>query len=164
MAYRSDTQIVEELLPPQLMMTILTRGVHPDEQDDDFHEIQNLLIASGSYTLRGTTRQQREKLVARAGRVYAKLADEYAQTGSLVGKFGLVCFYFFDQMIDEGIFVLPDDHVFRIAMEKLTPHFAQYAEIEKVDTSAQKQAARMLGSLQAQGYYAKVRFKFSQEG
>ena len=98
----------------------------------------------------------REKIWRRSERAYKDAAAGWTGEGVAVGKFGLVVFYWLRALVDAGHLIMEDDSPFQQAMEILLPCLEPYANVQGIDSSAQKQAPKFHRKLQELGYYRDV--------
>lgn len=155
MTYRSDRQIVQELLPVRLFAVVIAEGIN-DPNGDDARELLALLKQAQEEALAGLAPSKADAIVRRAKRAVDVAKKPFVDANAAVAKFGLVVFYLLDFLRQGGAFGLVDDSPLDTAVSAiLAPEgtITEFANIEKIDASAKKQARRMLAELQADGYF-----------
>ena len=153
--YVSDRQMVEEVLPAQLMLSVVLNGAS-DPQEPDTQRCILLLRAAEYDPVLHLDEKKREKILRRAERTYHESARAWSGEGQSVGKFGLIVYYWLRAMMDAGFISFPEEGPFQQAMDLLLPALEPHAEIEAVDRSAQKQSRKFHAVLQGLGYYQGV--------
>jgi len=95
----------------------------------------------------GLSKDKGRKLNRRAVKILAAIVEPFQTAEANVAKFGLSWFYVVRQLIDEGRLTIVDGS----ALDKFCEHMlsddgtlVEFANIEKVDASAVKQAKRMI--------------------
>lgn len=158
MNYRSDRQIVQELLPVRLFAVVIAEGI--DKPDgDDARTLLSWLRQAQDEILAGLEPKKSEALLRRVRRAVEVAKKPFVEANAAVAKFGLCVFYLLDCLRRNGVFGLVDDSSLDKAITAiLAPEgtVTEFANIPKVDASAQKQARHMLHSLQAEGYFRGV--------
>lgn len=156
MVYVSDRRMVEEILPCNLMISVVLNGADPDEQEAlDCIELLRQSAAGSVSHLHDV--KSRQKIFDRAERAYWTAARPWSGEGQSVGKFGLIVYYWLRAMLDSGNMSFPEDGPFQSAMDLLLPGLAPHAEIAALDASAQKQSRKFHERLQSMGYYRDAR-------
>lgn len=151
MAYVSDRQIVEGIIPCNLMISVVLNGADPDQEAIDCIDL--LRQAANEHVAHIHIQKERDKIHRRAERAYQDAARPWSGEGHSVGKFGLIVYYWLRAMLDTGNIDLGETGPFQEAMELLLPGLAPHAEIEALDASAQKQSRKFHERLQSLGYY-----------
>ncbi|WPE19889.1 hypothetical protein [Shinella zoogloeoides] len=158
MQYRSDRQIVESLLPVRLWATVIAEGIdQPDSEDA--RTLLTCLAHAQEEVVAGLSPRKAEAIVRRARRAVEIAKEPFVEAKAAVAKFGLCVFYFLDCLRKNGAFGLVDGSPLDSAVTAiLAPEgtLTEFANIPKVDASAQKQARHMLTALQREGYFAQV--------
>lgn len=158
MNYRSDRQIVESLLPVRLWAVVIAEGI--DKPDgEDAQTLLSWLALAQQEIVAALPPKKAEAIVRRALRMVAAAKEPFVEANAAVAKFGLCVFYLLDCLRRNGRFGLDEES----ALDKATTAIlapegtvTEYANIEKVDASAQKQARHMLQTFQAEGYFKGV--------
>lgn len=151
MAYVSDRQLVEEVLPSHLMLSVVINGAQPD--DPEAQATIAKLTEAAEAPLEGLPDAKRRKILLRSQRAYHAGARPYSGEGHIVAKFGLIVFYWLEAMIEDGHYVIPEDSPFMQAMDSILPGLAEWAEIAAMEASAKKQARKFHELLQAEGLF-----------
>ena len=155
MTYRSDRQIIEELLPVRLFAVVIAEGMeNPD--GNDAHTLLTWLRQAQEEVLARAEPGKAKALVRRSNRAIAVAKKPFVEANAAVAKFGLCVFYLLDCLRSGGAFGVVDGSAFDLASSAiLAPDgtVTELANIEKVDASAKKQARKMLADLQAEGYF-----------
>lgn len=154
MAYVSDRQRVEEVLPVHCMMGVVMHGA--EENDPVTKQCLEFLRIAANDAVEDLDKKDREKIWRRSQRAYEDAIKTYSAEGQSVAKFGLIVFYWLRAMLDGGWIQLPEDGAFQKAMDLLLPGLDPHANISELDRSAQKQAPKFHARLQALGYYRMV--------
>jgi hypothetical protein len=150
--YRSDRQITEATLPSSFFWSVMVNGVaDPDAPHNA--AIIALLDEAMEAELVGLTSEQRGKILRRSRRIYQEAVTEFERQQIEAGKFGLVVFYLFQMLRDQGLFRLAEGGPLDRALEEILPAVAEWTAVAAVDASAQKQARRLLKLLQGEGYF-----------
>lgn len=152
MAFRTDRQIIEAMLPSDFFWAVIVDGV-ADIENPANRQVVAWLDAATMAELEGLTPERRGKLIRRARRIFAEALAEFRRQGMEAGKFGLIAYYLFAALRDAGLFHLVDGSALDLALEAILPAVTEWADIPEVDASAQKQARRLLKVLQGEGYY-----------
>lgn len=154
MAYISDTQRVEQILPAQFMLSVVLNGAV--EPDPETIRCMTLLRKAEREPILLLPVAKQNSLLRRGENAYVDASAAYSGDGRSVGKFGLVAYYWMRALVDSGYLYWPDDSPFQEAMELLLPCLVPHAEIEAIDRSAQRQAPKLHRALQKLGYYQRV--------
>jgi hypothetical protein len=155
MTYRSDRQITQELLPVHLFATVIREGID-DPNGEDARQLMAWLSDAQEAVLDGVAPAKGTSLARRARRAVELVKKPFVQAEAPVAKFGLTVFYLLDCLRRNGVFGLVDGTPLdKTADALLSPDgtLTEFANIEKVDESAQKQARKMLETLQGDGYF-----------
>ncbi len=158
MTYRSDRQITQELLPVHLFAAVIREGID-DPNGDDARQLMAWLGQSQEEIVAGIIDKKATALVRRARAAVELVKKPFVEAQAPVAKFGLCVFYLLDCLRQNGVFGMVDgSSLDKTAEALLSPEgtLTEFANIEKVDVSAQKQARHMLQALQADGYFRGV--------
>ncbi|NEI71030.1 hypothetical protein GR212_15735 [Rhizobium lusitanum] len=158
MSYRSDRQIVQELLPVRLFAVVIAEGIDkPDSQDA--RTLILWLRQAQDEILNGLDPRKAAAILRRVLRAVDMAKKPFVEANAAVAKFGLCVFYLLDCLRQNGAFGLVDESALdNVVSAVLAPDgtVTDYANIPKVDASAQKQARKMLEAFQAEGYFRGV--------
>ena len=158
MTYRSDRRIVQELLPVRLFAIVIAEGI--DQPDgDDARQLLTWLRQAQDEILADVEPKKADALLRRVKRAVEVAKQPFVEANAAVAKFGLCIFYLLDCLRRNGLFGVVDDSSLDKAIAAiLAPEgtVTEFANIPKVDSSAQKQARKMLEGMQAEGYFAGV--------
>lgn len=155
MTYRSDRQVAEDLLPVLLFHSVVYYGIN-DPESDEAKTLFRLFEEAQAEALAGLSPKKAASLLRRAYRMHEDLINPYKAAETAVAKFALVVYYVLDKIRENGLLNLVEGSPFDEAVTALlSPEgtITQFANINKIDISAQKQARKMLASLQANGFY-----------
>lgn len=158
MAYRSDRSIVQDLLPVLLFTSVILHGTE-HEQEGDAKETLKLLNSARVDILDALDDKKRKSLLARCKRLHDDIINPYIEQQIHVAKFGLIVFYVFSRIRDAGELQIDEGSNLDQAMDSiLSPEgtITAFANTEKVDESAQKQAAKVFALIRNEGYYGRV--------
>lgn len=158
MNYRSDRTIIEQLLPVRLFSVVIAEGIDQPDGDDAI-TLLSWLAQAQEDVLIGVEPRKAESLVRRSRRAVEIAKKPFVDSGAAVAKFGLCIFYLLDCLRQNGSFGLVDDSPLDNAVTAiLSPEgtVTEFANIPKVDASAQKAARKMLEALQGEGYFRGV--------
>jgi hypothetical protein len=158
MTYRSDRQVVEALLPVRLWAIVIAEGI--DKPDgDDARTLLSWLAQAQEEIVSGLQPGKAEAVTRRARRAVDLAKLPFVEANAAVAKFGLCVFYLLECLQRNGMFGIADES----ALDKATTAIlapegtvTEFANIEKVDASAQKQARKMLETFQGEGYFRGV--------
>lgn len=152
MSYLSDRQRTEIALPAHVMMGVLFAGV--EDQDAEFEQCVRLLKTAACEPVDDLDDRKARKIQERVRRLHHDVVRPYSTEGADVGKFGLVVFFWIKAMVETGYLAFADGSAIDEALKLYIGAIEHKAEQPRVVASAQKQARKMIGRLQAQGYYA----------
>ena len=153
MSYRSATQRVEAHLFPMLLLSVMTAGVSDEDKATPEYQSAYSSLQTAQYeAISDLPKKDGEKIVRRSIKVCVGILKphEDAQTG--VAKVALIVYNMMRTLIEADYFLLPDGPM-RDGVEFVMSACEHAAEIEPVMRSAEKQAAKLLRSLQATGYF-----------
>lgn len=152
MTYLSDRQRTELALPAHVMMGVLFAGV--DKPDTDFENCVSLLKTAACEPVGDLDDRKARKIQERVRRLHHDVVRPYSADGADVAKFGLIVFFWIKAMVETGYLAFADGSAIDQALRLYVGAIEHKAEEPKIVASAQKQARKMIGRLQAQGYYA----------
>lgn len=158
MTYRSDRQIVEELLPVRLFAVVILEGIDQPE-GEDARLLLSWLRNAQEELLAGLSPKKADALIRRTRRAVEVAKRPFVEANAAVAKFGLSIFYLLDCLRRNGVFTMVDDSGLDKAVSAiLAPEgtVTELANKPKVDASAQKNGRHMLQAMQAEGYFRGV--------
>jgi len=153
--YRSDRHIVEALLPVRFLASVVHYGV-ADPNADDAKQLIAWLKAAEAEIVAGRTDGEAVKLARRSWSAYDHAMAPYLKEEASCAKFGLIVFYLLALLEEQGVYLFTPRSPFDQAQQALygpEGTIVELANIDAVDVSAQKQARRLLRSLQDMGYF-----------
>lgn len=155
MTYRSDRQIVEQLLPIRLFGSVITHGID-DPEGETAKEILTLLRSAEDEVLTGVAQKKANALLRRSWRLNDKVLAPFRAEKAAVAKFGLIVFYVLDNVRRHGKLVFTeggplDSAISAILSEEGT--VSEYANVKGIDESAQKRARKVFAQIQAEGLF-----------
>lgn len=155
MAYMSDRNRIEVLLPPQLMIAVLTAGVE-DQEDEVFKRCYRNLQLASVEPLLGLMPKEQQKLGKRCVKLHLEITAPYRGENEEVAKVGLINFYVIKAIVDSGYLNYEEGSPLDLGIQDFITGIEPHAQIERKDRSAQKQARKVLAHLQRLGYYPGV--------
>ena len=158
MTYRSDRHITESLIPVRLFWSILWHGLD-DRQSEDGKALLALIGQAERDAVSGLDSKRSEKLIRRSLRINACLVKPFQEAQAHVAKFGLVAYYTLRRLVEAGAVHIADGSALDQVSEALLSDegtLVEFANIDRVDASAKKQARRMLAALQEEGLFKGV--------
>lgn len=159
----TDRQRVELMLAPIVLLDVVLNGISEPDGEEAM-ETRRLLRAAIEEVVADLREPQRSKIIRRSRRVYGDAVEPYRREGMEVAKLGLVAFYWLQNLVAQGYFVLAEDSLLQRALDRLLPALEPAANIPALDASAQRQAIRFLRGLQCAGYFAGVDFNDETAG
>lgn len=153
--YRSDRHIVEALLPVRFLASVVHFGV-ADPKADDAQQLLSWLKAAEGEIVAGRPDKEAFKLVRRSWSAYDHAMAPYLKEEASCAKFGLIVFYLLALLEEQGVYLFTSGGPFDQAQQAFygpEGTIVELANIDAVDVSAQKQARRLLRSLQDMGYF-----------
>lgn len=155
MTYRSDREITESLIPSLLFRSVVHYG-HNEPDSAEAKQLIAWLEEAMVEELQGLMPKKADALLRRAYRMHEEIIAPFREAETAVAKFGLISYYLLDKLRENGLFQVIDGTPLDKAFTALLNEdgtLVEYANITKIDQSAQKQARHMLASLQAHGFY-----------
>lgn len=155
MTYVSDRQLAESLIPVRFFWDILWHGLS-DRESDDSVVLLGLVRRAEREALTGIDEKRAAKILRRARRVNEAVVKPFMEAETHVAKFGLVTYYVLRRLVDAGRLVIADESALDVVQTALlSPEgtLSEFANIEKIDASAQKQARKVFATLQAEGLF-----------
>ena len=156
MAYRSDREIVQDLVPIMLFYSVVWYG-HQDKDGADGKQLLAWLKEAEKQVVTSVVPKKLGGIMRRALRVHEEVIAPFVEARAAVAKYGLVVFYVLDRLRQNGLFQVVDGSAFDQAISALLHEdgtLVEFANISKIDASAQKQARKVLAVLQANGLFA----------
>jgi len=140
MTYRTDKLITLDLLTIHAFRLLVVDGMETPDSS-------LLALLDEARADMGLSEDKGRKLNRRAVKILATIVEPFQTAEANVAKFGLSWFYVVRQLIDEGRMTIVDGS----ALDRFCEHMlsvdgtlVEFANIEKVDASAVKQARRMI--------------------
>ncbi len=158
MTYHSDRQLTEALIPVRFFGDILWHGL-ADREADDAVVLLSLVNRAERDALAGVDERRAAKIIRRSWRVNEAVVKPFKDAETHVAKYGLVTYYVLRRLVDAGRLVIADDSALDIIQTALlSPEgtLSEFANIEKIDASAQKQARKVFATLQTEGLFQGV--------
>ena len=151
--YRSATQRVEAHLFPMLLLSVLIAGVSDaDKETPEYKAAVSALLQAQDEAVSDLPAKERAKIIRRSGRLSIEVLTPYEKAETNAAKVALIVYHMMRTLIEADYFILPDGPM-RDGVEFVMSACEHAAEIEPVMRSAEKQAAKLLRSLQAAGYF-----------
>lgn len=154
MAYLSDRMRVEICLPAHVMMSVVMAGA--SHRDKDFTNCVEWLAMASADGLRDLDEKRQAKLIARIRRVHHEISDPYTEEGGEVSRFGLIAFYWIKALVESDYLVFAEGSSIDKAMQIYMGALEHRASIPSANYAAMKQAVKLIGQLQAMGFYQDV--------
>jgi len=155
-SYRSATQRVEAHLFPMLLLSILIAGVSDaDKETPEYKAAVSALLAAQDEAVSDLPEKERSKIIRRSGRLSIEVLTPFEEAETNTAKVALIVYHVLRELIEADYFVLGDGPM-RDGVEFVMSACEYAAEIEPVMRSAEKQAAKLLRSLQATGYFGGI--------
>ena len=154
MTYRSDRDITQDLMPVRLFSSVIGYGA--DREDDGIKQLISTFRQAESDIVGGLPEKKKHSIIRRSWRIHDDLIKPYHDAQIAVAKFGLIVFYVLDKLREQRLFHLVDGSPLDVAISAILHEdgtIVQFANIKKIDESAQKQARRMLAQLQDNDLY-----------
>lgn len=155
MTYRSDRSIAEQLLPVRLVAAVLWFGLD-DRESEDAKVLLGLIRQAENEILDGIDIKRAQKLLRRVWRISDAVLKPFHDAKAHVAKFGLVAYYVMQRLVENGRLEIVDGSAFdQVISALLSPDgtLTEFANIPKIDESAQKQARKMFATLKAEGLF-----------
>ena len=152
----NDRQRVEAMLFPVFLQQVLRCGVN-DQGSDDFRSCMLHLQQAITAALEGCDQKKRDHLMRRVCRVHNDVTARYRADHIRVDKMGLMTLYCLQAVLDADYLLLEEGSNLSEAINAIVRGLEDAFAEERLDASAQKQAAKMLGHLQELGYFYGVR-------
>ena len=156
--YLSDRNRIEICLPAQMMLTSAIAGVPETEQGkEDFLEFKKNLIIASKWPISDLDTKKRNNLLRRLTRLHENIhAEVIGNDAGNIPKLALVQFHLIRIIIEDGYLDYPEDGPFAVAVIAFMEALQHHANESKLNTSAIKQAKKLLLSLQDGGFYRGV--------
>jgi phosphoribosylamine-glycine ligase len=153
--YRSDRQITEALLPVRMLSSVVHFGA-VDRQDPEAQQVLAWLKAAELDLLDGRADRERVKIARRSWSAYDRAIKPYLDSETACAKFGLIVFYLLAELEAQEIYLFEPSSAFDQAQRAIYSEEGSIVEIagtDAIDSSAQKQARRLLRQLQEDGFF-----------
>lgn len=148
----NDRQRTEAIFFPIFFQQVLRCGVN-DQTTEEFRACFLQLQQAIDMVLQGCDERRYANLMRRAIRLHNQVTAGYRKERVRVEKMGLIALYSLQMVLDADYLVLEEgsdlSEAINAIMRGLTDAFSE----EKLDASAQKQAAKLLSHLQELGYF-----------
>lgn len=151
----TDRQSIELLLLPHMLTVAVEQGLGELQDTPQYQTLMRQLIDAQVCTLNCFTVKKRASLLRRMLRVYETATNDYTQDGCSVDKFALMAFWLIKAVTDCERIILhkgPLHDALETIMEVLEPR----AQVDKLNRSAQKAAAKVLRKLQDEWFFVGV--------
>lgn len=159
----TDRQLVELTLAPMILLDVVQSGaVAPNARDAQ--DAKTHLVIATTEVVKDLPAKERDKILRRSRRAFDEATAPYRKAGASVAKMGLIAFYWLQTLISAGYFVLAEDAPLQRALDILLPALEPAASVEKLDSSARKQADHFMRRLQELGYFQEVHHGASNHG
>lgn len=148
---------IEAALPARMMYAVTHMnaiGYEPGREAEgraDLERLRALLLRACLEPVEGLPRAQAMVLGKSIDRLHNKVMADYDQNRA--DKVATAVFYFLKDLTDSGYLELWEGSAMAEAAGIFVPMIEHVFEEEKLDAAAQKQARRILKSLQEKGYY-----------
>lgn len=153
-AHRTDREIVELTLPPQIFLGVVMNGADPSAEAK---AASDHLIRATAEILEPCPRPVRKKLLRRSKRAHDDATAPYREPGQPVALLGLVSFYWLQALVDQRFFVVPEQSSLQRGLDLVLPALSPAASDPDTDALARAEVPLFLGRLQALGYFRGVR-------
>ena len=151
--YRSAAHRVEAHLFPMLLLSVLIAGVSDaDKETPEYKAAVSALLQAQDEAVSDMPAKDRAKIIRRSGRLSIEVLRPYEEAETNAAKVALIVYHVLRELIEADYFVLADGPM-RDGVEFVMSACEHAAEIEPVMRSAEKQAAKLLLSLRAAGYF-----------
>lgn len=148
---------VEAAMPARMMYAVSKMNVfgftpgREEEGKKDLARMSELLMQASLEPVSGLRRDVALVLGKTIDRLHGQVMAEYDQTRA--DKVAAAIYYFLKDLTDSGYLELWEGSAMAEAAGIFLPMIEHVFEEEKLDASAQKQAARIMKRLQEKGYY-----------
>lgn len=156
----NDRQRVEALFFPLVFKSILESGA---TRDENFDACRGYLDAAIAEIIGRLDDRRRAQIMRRTVRLHDAAMGVDRDGGVRVDKAALVAFYALRRVLECGYLELEDGSGLAGAITSIVDAFDDAFSETRLDASARKQAAKMLGHLQREGYFAGVTFERDAE-
>lgn len=141
-----------------IIYTLIHKAIAEGVRTCDLEYIQPVLRSLESAIVEDVStlpKEKQESALRHSEKSTGAIVQPFVDDGADCAKFALATFYAVDALIDAGLFIA-DNEKFASAMDALLSEggsVSELANIESVDKSAQKQARKLLNSMQSLGYF-----------
>ena len=150
---------VERLVLIRLAYSVVFHGVD-DRDAPDMRALLAKLDTAGDDEIRHLSRPEQEAKRRHAARATEQILAPFIEQGMSCAKFGLSVFYAINILAEEGLYDIGQNPMFEEAMSAIISEdgtVTEFANIERLDKSAQKNTRRILTALNSLGYFVKQR-------
>lgn len=157
MTYRSDRDITQDLMPVRFFGSVIHHGADPNQTD--VKEFMSIFRQAENEIVGNLPEKKKQAILRRSWRIHDEIIKPYQDAQTAVAKFGLIVFYVLDKLREQRLFTLVDGSPLDVALSAILDEdgtLVQFANIKKIDDSAQKAARKMLSQLQANGLYLRA--------
>lgn len=149
--------IVGRLLPVHLTFAAVFHGVK-DHTAPVHAKVLGLLDRAVAEEVEGLPAHQVESVKRHAKRAAETLLAPFVKAQMPCAKFGLIVFYAINELIEAGAYQRFEG-AFEEALAELLDDdstLAEFANVDGIDASAQKQARKLIRAMQGLGYFTGV--------
>jgi hypothetical protein len=152
----TDRQRVEALFFILVFKSILESA---GQRDAGYDTCIRALDAAAATILRREDQKRRAALMRRVMRLHDAATDPNRKDGVSVLKIGMTIYYVLQAVLGSGYLELEEGSDLARAISAIIENFDDAFGEKKLDASAQKQARKMLETLQREGYFHGVEFQ-----
>jgi hypothetical protein len=158
MTFKTDREIIQELLPVRLFGAVVLHGID-DPNGEVAKQLMLWLTEAEDDIIKSATPGKRDALRRRAWRLHDVILKPFKESETHVAKFALIVFHMLAHIRDCGMLHFEeggplDQAISAVLSDEGT--VVEFANKPKVDESAHKQARKMFAIVQAEGYYRGV--------
>lgn len=153
--YRSDRQVTEDLIPVRFFGSILWHGL-PSHEEREAIVLFGLVRRAEEEATADLDEKRKQKLIRRSWRVNDAILKPFMDAEAHVAKFGLITYYVLRRLVDAGRLEIVDGtplDVIQTALLNEDGTLFEFANIKKIDDSAQKAARKVFAALQSEGLF-----------
>lgn len=153
--YRSDRQVTEDLIPVRFFGSILWYGLASHDEPNAV-VLLGLVRRAEAEATDGLDEKRKQKLIRRSWRINDAILKPFMEAEAHVAKFGLITYYVLRRLVDAGRLEIVDGtslDLIQTALLNEEGTLFEFANIKKIDDSAQKAARKVFGALQAEGLF-----------
>lgn len=154
----NDRQRVEALIFTTIFLNVLDCGVD-DPNSDEARKCRAYLVEAREEVLRGMDERRRAAILRRTTRLHDAVMDPHRKEGMRVDKAGMIAYYALQAVLESGYLELCEGTKLAVALNAIVEGLADGFAEDRLDSSAQKQAMKMLRHMQMDGYFDGVEFR-----